>query len=176
MVPSGPPRVRGGRQRDQQIPVTHLKRKHSPQAQRLPVVSRRRPKQKETLNDEDKGAYKLYLSLATSGINDEQWGKTVCRSREKFFEAIQIMPQKKQTTLMSLYDAAREHWTCAKCEEHTIDKFLTRFLECAGCGNKYHRGCVSIDQLTVRQDDEDETYCEECLSASDTVDGTCRSP
>ena len=95
IVPSGPRKLTG--EMRQHIPVTHMKRKHSPQKQRIPVASCKRPRQSEILKDEDKGAFQLYKTLATSSINDDQWGKTVCRSKDKFTEAIKIMPEKKQT-------------------------------------------------------------------------------
>ena len=173
MVPSGPKKVtkKTQQEQEQRIPVTHTKRKHSPQLQRIPVASRKRPREKEVVSNEDSDEYKLYKTLTTLSINDEQWGKTVCRSKEKFTEAIQIMPEKKQKLLISLYDAAKGHWECVKCEQHTIEKFLTKYVDCASCGNKYHLGCVSInrhglsiDFSSVRQDDD--LNCEECFSAS----------
>ena len=145
MVPSGPKKVTKKPQSQVEgIPVTHMKRKHSPQ-RKIPIVSRKRPKEKETLNDEDTDEYQLYMSLSTLSINDDQWGKTVCRRKEKFMKAIKIMPQKKQMLLESLFDAAKQHWECGKCEEHTIEKFLAKFVECQMCSNKFHGGCVSID-------------------------------
>ena len=147
MVPAGPQKASRQRPQNQQIPVTHNKRKHSPQKLRIPVASRKRPKQPVTLSDEDKGEYLLYKNLTAISINGDQWGRTVCRSKEKFADAIKIMPQKQQTMLLSLYDAAKGLWECAKCEDHTIEKFNTRYIECRGCGNWYHRGCVSVDVL-----------------------------